>query len=76
MMIDNRKFKLIFALLAFLLAVSYKNLEIIFSNLFSLDENFNFSNKHSIEREIIKSWDRLLQLPSRNLNRNLKVAVG
>lgn len=83
-MTDNKKFKILFALLALVIAILYQYFKIVFNNLyiddFSInnyfDLNTNTHNKSSIEIEIIRSWNRLIQLPNRNPDRNLKVAIG
>ena len=78
---DSKKFKFAVIVIVILLAhyypylknLVYKNFDYLPLNLAEQRENNDYL---TIEREIIKSWKDLIQIPNRNLNRKLKIAIG
>ncbi len=58
--------------LALLLAIFFKE------SIENLTSKFLKNNdiSLSLEKDVIQSWKKLVQLPSRNLNRNLRITIG
>ena len=76
------KFKILIALVVLAIARFYPDIIQLFHNNenstpVSDMTNGDVSNRElSLEKQIIQSWKSLISLPDRNLNRNLKVAIG
>jgi ADP-dependent glucokinase len=84
------KFKILFALLTLLIAFYYPSIKSAYDHYISLPYlnvsaasialNSGFVNDAGIEREIIKSWKSLINLPARmttaNHEKKLKVLIG
>ncbi len=78
-MIDNAKYKIFFATLAILVTFFCSNFKTILNYYGAFESIINAGGagrQINLEREIIKSWDSLINLPNRGLNRNLKIAIG
>jgi hypothetical protein len=75
-MIDNAKYKIFFAVLAILVTFFCSSFKTILNYYGAFQTISNSGARQVLEREIIKSWDSLITLPNRNLNRNLKIAIG
>ncbi|CAF0950549.1 unnamed protein product [Brachionus calyciflorus] len=79
-LVDNTRFKFVFAFTTIFLAVCYPivkpYLETYLDNLNenTILQNSNF-NKFSIEHEILRAWNRIIERPRRK-NKNLKIAIG
>ncbi len=68
-----KQFALIFtAFVALLLALVYED---IIKNLMSQVSDKDLAG-HTLEKEIIRSWKKFVNLPARNLERNFRIAIG
>jgi hypothetical protein len=75
-MIDNAKYKIFFAVLAILVTFFCSNFKTILNYYGAIETIAKNGARQLLEKEIIKSWDSLITLPNRGLNRNLKIAIG
>jgi hypothetical protein len=77
---ENKKIKLVLAVLVFLFAHFYPELKnLVINNFDYLPLSRNESGEKGdflAEREIISSWKSLIQLPKQNLDRKLKIVIG
>jgi hypothetical protein len=78
MMIDNARYKILFALLAFVIAIFYSDLKSLLDYYGAFESQNSGARYVLFEKDIVKSWDGLINLPTRSnlLNRNLKIAIG
>ncbi len=69
---NSKNAKLIFGLIVLLIAYFWPNLINSIADFLFTKSNSNTA----VEKSIINSWKSFVILPERNLNRNLKIAIG
>ena len=73
---DFKRFKILFVFIAIAIAYFYPNINEFLEKYAYSQSSLNSTREYFIEREIIDSWKRLINLPIRNFQRDLRVAVG
>jgi hypothetical protein len=76
MLQDFKRFKILFVFIVVAIAYFYPNVNEFLERYGYTKSSLNSTHDYFIEREIIDSWKRLINLPIRNFQRDLRVAVG